>query len=210
MVESEILGYLIRGPMHWLGLLDVSPEAARLTAYGRGVVGMKPFPNPAEEAEPITVGADGKLVVSRKVSRLDRFQAARFTSWEDAPPLGSDAAFIYRLDRAGVAQADAQGIETTHIRAFLSRMLGDDPLPERIEQVLTNWHGGGDTSTVTLSQVIIMQTTSTQVLDDLLDDPEVRRYLGRRLGERAVVVRENQWEPLRDTLAEMGIQVNTV
>ena len=210
LVESEILGYIIRGPMHWLGLLDVSPEAARLTAYGRGVVGMTPFPDPPEEPEPITVGTDGTLTVSRKVSRLDRFQAARFTSWGDAPPLGSEAAFSYKLDRAGVAQADAQGIETTHIRAFLGRMLGDDPLPERIEQVLTHWRGGGDTSTVTLSQVIVMQATSTQVLDDLLDDPEVRRFLGRRLGDRAVVVRDDQWEALSAALAEMGIQVNTV
>lgn len=209
-VESEILGYIIRGPMHWLGLVDVSPEAARLTAYGRGVVGAAPFPSPPEDPEPITVNADGTLLVSRKASRLDRFQAARFTSWADAPPLGSDAAFTYKLDRAGVAQADAQGIETTHIRAFLGRMLGDTPLPERVEQVLANWRGGGDTSTVTLAQVVVMQTTSTQVLDDLLDDPEVRRYLGRRLGDRAVVVRDNQWEALRDTLAAMGIQVNTM
>jgi len=143
-VEGAQLAFIITGPLHWLGLMDIAPEAARLNAYGRGVVGLTAFPKPADEPEEVVVEDDGTLIVSRKVSRLDRFQVARFTSWTDAPPLGSDAAFRYKLDRAGVAQADSQEITVDHIRAFLGRVLDDAPIPERVEQVLANWRGGGD------------------------------------------------------------------
>jgi hypothetical protein len=206
-VEGAQLEFIITGPLHWLGLIDVAPEAARLNAYGRGVVGLSAFPKPADDPEPVVVRDDGTLVLSRKVSRLDRFQVARFTSWTEAPPLGSDAAFEYRLDRAGVAQADSQEITVDHIRSFLGRVLEDRPLPDRIEQVLTNWRGGGDVSSVTLSEIVLLQTTSSQVLDELADTPEIRRYFGRRLGERAITVRRDGVGELQAALEEMGIAV---
>ncbi len=205
-VEGLQLEGIIRGPLHWLGLVDIAPEAARLTAYGRGVVGMGAFPHPADDPEPITIHPDGRLQVSRKVARKDRFQLARFTTWEQAPPLGSEAAFTYKLDRAGVAQADAQDITAEHIRSFLKRMLGDAPIPEPIDRMLANWRSG-DTSIVTLAHMVVLQTTSAQVLDELAEMPEVRRYLGRRLGDLAIAVRAEQWEALQQTLAEMGFDV---
>ncbi|MEO0564615.1 MAG: hypothetical protein AAF125_21100, partial [Chloroflexota bacterium] len=162
---------------------------------------------PPETAEPAVVREDGTLQLSRKVSRLDRFQVSRFTSWREAPPPTSDAAFEYVIDRPGVAQADAQEIQVDHIRAFLGRVLGDDPIPERIETVLSNYRGDDDTSTVTLTQMVVLQTTSTDVMDEIFETPELRRYLGRRFGDRAVAVRADQWGDLQTALREMGFDV---
>jgi hypothetical protein len=79
--------------MHWLGLVDRAEDAARLTAYGRAFLGQTPWPAPADPEDKITVKDDGTLLISRKMARVDRFQAARFTTWVSAGD-----PYIYKLD----------------------------------------------------------------------------------------------------------------
>ena len=204
IVEAGLIEFIISGPMHWLGLVDVAPEAARLTAYGRGVVGMTDFPKPPDQPEDIVVEEDGTLLVSRKVTRLDHFQVMRITTWQDAPDPGSGDPFVYTLDIDGVRRADAQDINTGHISAFLGRVLGDDPIPERIERLLRAFQSG-DAANITLEEMIVLRTTSEQVMDDLLGTPELRRYLGARLGPMACAVRADQWQELDAALTEFGM-----
>src|SRR5690606_27817531 len=122
-VEGALLEFVVTGPLHWLGLTDLAVDAARLTAYGRSMLGMIAWPAPPEAEDKIVVEADGKLLVSRRVSRIDRFQVARFTTWGDPGD-----PYVYVLDGPGIARADRQGINTGHITAFLSRVLGDAPV----------------------------------------------------------------------------------
>ena len=206
-VEGSLVEYIINGPMHWLGLVDIAPEAAHLTAYGRGVVGKTPFPKPPDEAEAVIVEDNGMLLVSRKVSRLDRFQVMRFTTWEEAPNPASGDPFAYLLDMSGIRQADEQGINTGHITAFLRRALAGDPIPERIDGLLRAYQSG-DAANLSLERMVVLRTTSEQVLDDLLAQPDVRRYLGARLGPMACAVRADRWEALQSALAELGMSTN--
>ena len=201
-VEGALLEYVITGPMHWLGLTDLADDAARLTAYGRAFLDLMPWPTPPEPEEPIQVEDDGRLLVSRRVSRIDRFQVARFTSWgEPGDP------YVYLLDGPGIAQADRQGINTGHISAFLKRVLGDRPIPPAIAQLLQNWQSGPAAS-VTLEQLIILRTTAPETLNLILETPALRRYLGAQLGPMAVIVRADQWEPLREALGTQGIHAD--
>ncbi len=203
-VEGALLEHIILGPMHWLGLTDIAEDAARLTAYGRAALRLSPWPVPPEPADRIVVKEDGTLLVSRRVSRIDRFQVARFTSWVSAGD-----PYAYRLDARGIARAASQGITTTHISGFISKMLGDAPVPPAIVRLLDNWREGPAT-TVSLERLLVLRTTSTEVMDRIWDTPALRRYLGARLGEMAVIVRADQWEALRDALGEQGIQVEVV
>lgn len=205
-VEGAQLEFLITGPMHWLGLVDVAPEAARLTGYGRGVVGMAAFPRVPDDLEPITLDDDGTLYVSRKVARIDRFQVARFTTWDTAPDPASGTPFAYHLNLSGVHQADEQGINTGHISAFLERVLADQPIPDKIEQLLQTYQSG-DTGSVTMQQMTVLRTTSEAVLDNITSIPELRRYLSARLGPMACAVRAEQWQLLQEALLELGIDV---
>jgi hypothetical protein len=204
-VEAALLEYLLHYPMHWLALTDVAPEGARLTAYGRGILGFSAFPKPADPPEAIIIEPDGRLRVSRKVARVDRFQAMRFSEWQPAPPLDENAPYLYQLTAAGIAQADAQGINTGHISAFLARFSGG-ALPEKIERLLQTWRGG-DFATATLENVLILRVTSAEALDSLLKAPETRLYFGARLGETSVIVRPDQQATLAAALQQMGIQL---
>jgi len=206
-VEGALIEYIITGPMHWLGLMDIAPDAARLTAYGRASANIAPFPRQPDDAEQVSVQPDGRLLISRKVPRIDRFQVARFTTWSDAPAPHSGEPFVYYISREGLQQADEQGINTGHITTFLNRVLDGAPIPDRIERTIHLFQHGGEVGTVSLERVVVLRTTSEQVLDDILNTPELRRYLGARLGAMACAVRADQWAALREALAAQGITV---
>jgi len=203
-IDGALLEFYLRGPMHWLGLTDVAEDAARLTAYGRAFIGLTDWPTPPEPSDNIEVQADGTLLVSRKVSRIDRFQVARFSTWQQ-----SGDPYIYRLDGDGIQQAASQGITTQHIVVFLKRQLEDKPLPLLLAKLLDTWQTGA-TSEVTFERLLVLRTTSPEVMERIYNEPALRRYLGAQLGPMACVIRAGQEADLQAALGEIGIKVEMI
>jgi Helicase conserved C-terminal domain len=199
-VDGALLYYYLTGPMHWLGLLDSADDASRFTVYGRAFLTGKEWPTPPEPSERITIKDDGSLLVTRKSSRIDRFQIARFATW-----MSAGDPYVYRLDGTSIGRAGEQGINVGQITAFLTKANGDAPLPASVTRLLENWQGGASAS-VTVEQMLVLRTTASESLDFIFDTPTLRRYLGARLGPMAVVVRPDQWEGLRSALADHGIE----
>lgn len=203
-VEGALLEFYLLGPMHWLGLMDVAEDAARLTVYGRAFMNKAAWPTPPEPSDKVIVNEDGTLLVSRKVARIDRFQVARFTSWGTAGD-----PYAYKIDARGINQAAGQSITPAHIGAFVSKALDGAPIPPAIAKLLETWQRG-PMATATLEQLLVLRTTSPEVMNTIWDTPALRRYLGARLGEMAVIVRADQWEALNEALGEQGIQLEIV
>lgn len=207
-VEGALLEFYLLGPLHWLGLVDLGDEAARLTAYGRAFMGAETWPAPPETEDKIALQPDGTMLVSRRVSRIDRFQLARFTAW--TPVAAANAPYSYRLTPQSVRHAGEQSITPAHIAAFVKRALPEDAaLPPNITKLLELPQTGA-TSTVSLERLLVLRTTARETLDFIFETPALRRYLGARLGEMAVIVRADQWEALRDALAERNIDMDVM
>ncbi len=206
-VDGALLEFYLMGPLHWLGMVDLAEDAARLNAYGRAFVAQEPLPDPRAEPDPIIVQADGTVLASRRVTSVDRFQLARFTTW-DKPATRDGAPYHYRLTAQGVKQADAQGINTGHIASFLGRFV-DGNLPQAVAHLLDTWQSGASGS-ATIETLLVLRTTSQQALDQIVNEPALRRYTGARLGPMAVIVRASQWEALRDALGEQGVDVEII
>ncbi len=201
LVEGALIRWLVQGPLHWLGMIDLADGAARLTAWGRAFLDMGAWPELVEPQDAIEVGLDGALRVSRRFSRLDRFQIARFTSWSRAGD-----PYLYLLDGAGIARAEHQGINAAQIQAFLHRVSGERPLPPGVARLLQNWLEG-PVARVTLERQVLLRAESAEALTEIFETPALRRYLGAQLGPTAVLVRPEQWPALQAALAEAGIQV---
>ncbi|MCU0512282.1 MAG: helicase-associated domain-containing protein [Anaerolineae bacterium] len=200
-VEGALLEFLLQGPLHWLGLADASADAVRLNAYGRAFLGQAAWPNPAIKPEAVLIQPDGTLLASRKVPTVDRFQLARFTTWQP-----SDTPYLYKLDAASLQQAAAQGITPAHIATFLKRQLDNKPLPARLLTLLESWQGSGPTE-VSFERLLVIRTTAPEVLDRLYEAPPLRRYLKARLGPMAGVIDADHAAAFKTALEETGLKV---
>lgn len=201
-VEGALIEFYMMGSMHWLGLMDVGDDAIRLTAYGRAFLQIADWPQVTDENRPIGIRPDGTITASRRVNRFDRFQLARFTTW-----LQAGDPYVYALDADSIQRANTQGITPQHIQAFITRQLDGKPIPPPIVNLLKNWQGGAS-GAVSFETLIVLRTTSPEMMDKIFNTPAYRRYMGGRLGPMACVVREEQWAELRSKLGEDGIEVD--
>ena len=202
-VEGAQLRFILTGPMHWLGLVDVGDEGAlcRLTAYGRALLGELAWPDPREERPHLHIEPDGTLHAPRTMSRYERFQVARIATWEKP---GNP--YIYRLTADSLQRAAEQGLQTDAIRAFLRRLSGQEALPDAVQKLLEHWErtGGAD---VWMTRAVVLRTTAPDVLQTILEAPELRRYLGAQLGPTAVLVLAGQERALAAALHKAGLLV---
>jgi Helicase conserved C-terminal domain len=201
-VDGAVLHFALLTPMHCLGLLDVGEsdigDMVRLSAYGRAFAKVNDFPERDDPEATLEIDEAGVLRAPRSLSRYDRFQLARFTDWG----MPSDP-YEYALTANSLSRAEKQGIKTEHIRAFLSRT-SRDKIPESALAMLEQWEKTGG-SQVVLSHLDVLETDTETALDSILETPDLRRFLGKRLGGRAVVVRSGQWDALLKALHERGI-----
>ncbi len=207
-VEGAVLSFYLTGPMYWLGLMDTAEDgmAVHFSGYGRAFIERSGWPTSSEPEERITVQPDGSFLVSRRASSVDRFQLARFTTWNRPGTLAGDP-YVYQLDAQGIRQADQQGISVSQIVSFINRLLDGSPAPAVIASLLENWRTG-PVASASMERLQVLRTTSPEVMDSICNAPALRRHLGARLGEMAVIVREGHGEDLRDALGGQGIDVS--
>ena len=97
-VDGALVRFLIIGPMHWLGLLDLAsskagsaPVAFRLSRWFALLVGSplsqnrNPLPDLPLEDAPVHLSAEGRLHLGMLTPRAVRYQIARFCQWETTP-----------------------------------------------------------------------------------------------------------------------------
>lgn len=204
-VEGATLEFTLNAPLHWLCLLDIAEDAARLTAYGRALLAGQ-WVNASDPDEPIRLEQDGTVIVSRRVSRYERFQLARFTSWLDPATLGGDP-YLYKVDADGIRKGAQQGITPANIQTFFQAVMKNAPLPAAVTRLLEAWQAAPPATGVTLERHVILRTTSQETLDYLFNTPAFRQYFGARLGATAAIVRGDQVDALRSALGGHGITV---
>ncbi len=199
-VDGAVLRFILTGPMHWLGLTDLGDGGVlcRLTPYGRALCGSADWPDPPEDRPPLTLQPDGTALAPRTLSRYERFQLARITEWEAAGD-----PYRYHLTAAGLRRAAEQEVPVSAIRAFLRRTTNDQ-VPPSVLKMLEQWEHSKDAE-VWLERAVILRTNKPDLLQTLYDTPELRRFMGARLGPNAVVVRAGQEQALLTALQERGI-----
>jgi hypothetical protein len=207
-VDGAVLHFILSGPMHALGLIDLSSDetACRLTTYGRALIpdgGEWPKGGAAPEGAPLRIQPDGLIEAPRATSRFERFQVARFTMWEKAAD-----PYVYRVTAEGIAIAKRQGLRADQIVTFLRRV-AEGGLPDDLARQIEAWGKAAAGEPATLTRPVVLRTPGPELMDMILNTPAMRRYLGAQLGPTAVVVREGQWQELAAALQDAGIPVES-
>ncbi|MBC7223971.1 MAG: helicase-associated domain-containing protein, partial [Anaerolineae bacterium] len=195
-VEGALLRYLLEGPLHWLDVVALGDggRAFRLTESGAAWLEGR---EPAAEAPPEPCRLEGTtLLAPASLGRFRRFQMARLAAWEPGGP-----PYRYHLTPASVGRALRQGVTREQIASFLGRLLGEE-VPAELARALRLWEARA--REVRLRRAVVLEVEDPQVLEELLADPALGKFLGERLSERHVLVAPRNVEPLRKALQRRG------
>jgi hypothetical protein len=201
-VDGALIRYILTGPLHWLGVLDLAtPEAeTEVTAFRFSgwsdtlLQGRPPQGMPLEE-QPLLVRSDARLSARRLTPRRVRYQVARFCEWEKETPDG----YQYRITPASLKRAQQQGLTVAQLLALLNRHV--KTIPPSMVKALERWDQHG--SEARLEKVVVLRVSSAEVLQALRKS-RAARFLGDPLGPTVVVVKPGSIEKVLAALAELG------
>lgn len=197
-VEGRLLPFLLRGPLAWLGLVELGGDCFRLTA--RALAWLSETPPPADEVRmPLIIQADGSLLAPHNAGRYERFQAARVC---EAEPVQPGKPYQYRLTPQSLAQARQEGIAPDRILQFLAGA-SEKPLPASVKRAVERWAENGVEGR--LETAVILRVRDAAILQTLRKNSKTRDYIGESLGDLAATVRAHDWPKLRSAAAQLGL-----
>ncbi len=201
-VDGALLRYMITGPLHWLGIIDLATpeEDTAVTAFrfskwaGKLIKGEAPGRMPVENAR-VHLRSDGRVSIPILVPRAVRYQLARFCLWEDPSPYE----YRYRLVPSSLAKAQDGGLRINHLIALLHHHA--DAVPPNIITALNRWEEHG--TEVRIQDVTILRLSSPQILKALRAS-KAARFLGDPLGPATIIIKPGAGEKVLAALVEMG------
>lgn len=210
-VEGALIRYIVQGPLHWLGLVDLGmPEQVDLDQIQSSVQALVTAfrftgwvetllsgtaPNLARQEEQVIVRSDARIQVPRLAPRDVRYQLARFSVWEGR----SHDLYRYRLTPASLENARQQGLRMEHLISLLNRHAA--AVPPSLVTALERWKTQG--VEVSIQGAVILRVNSPVILQKVRDS-RAARFLGDPLGPTSVIVNPGAWEKVLSILAEMG------
>lgn len=201
-VDGALIRYLIGGPLHWLGLIDLATAepggpltAFRWAEWAESLLRDQAPDGLPEESKKLLTGSDARLRAPRLAPRAVRYLVARFTEWEGEN--GNE--YLYRITPAALRAAQRQGLRIGHLLGLLGRHATN--VPPSLRRALDRWEERG--SEARLERVTVLRLGSSDLLAALRNS-KAARFLGDPLGPTTVVVKPGAWKKVLAILAEMG------
>ncbi len=201
-VDGALLRYLICGPLHWLGLLDLAtplsggdPSAFRFSGWASSLWhGTAPANLPAEEGG-LRVISDGRVSVLPLAPRALRYQIARFCQWEDE----RDGDYRYRITPASLERARQQSLKPAQLLALLRKYAPAVPPP--LSLAVERWEEQGVQAAI--RPAVLLRVSSPDILAALRQS-RASRYLAEPISPTVVLIHPGSEEKVLLALVELG------
>lgn len=204
-VDGALLRYVITGPLHWLGAVDLGQDSQstsissfRLTPVSTLLYDPKASVHIEEPDKAIIIHADGRIIVPRGVNGAVRYQIARFSHWVSV----KDEQYEYRLTPSTLQRAREQGLSHQHIRTVLEKTC-ESPLPRPVDLALTRWAEKGTEARI--KRYWILRVQSPEVLEMLRSKKSTNRYFKEILSPTTAIVESSDWPKLQAAAARLGL-----
>jgi hypothetical protein len=205
-VEGAMISYIIAGPLHWLGILDLAASgpptdpAAQITAFrysdwAASLLRAQPPEGLPKEEGFIQVRSDARLILSRLTPRAVRYQVARFGYWEKE----QEGEYHYLLTPSSLARARGQSLNTNHLLSLLRRYART--VPPSLVRALDRWDKNGGEARI--EDVTILRLSSPEIMQELRAS-RAARFLGDPVGPVTIIVKPGAAAKVLAALAELG------
>ncbi len=202
-VDGALLRYLITGPLHWLGCVDLAgatpqspPLAFRFSEWAHDLLNNRPPAGLESENGTLRVNSEGVVQVERNAPRSLRYQIARFCRW-----LPSDAdSYRYQITAASLAHAHQQGLRSAHLIGLLRKGC-PDPLPPTLLHAIERWQQSG--VQVKIQQVSILRVENPAILA-ALRKTRLNRHIIEEISPTMVIIRDSARKAILAELTRLG------
>ncbi len=206
-VDGALLKFVIGGPLSWLGIVDLSLDAApeagsvpaitafRYSVWSHALLNLTPPTGLPKENEQVSVFPDGKIRVPLRTPRAARYQIARFCEWEGF----AQDAYRYLLTPGSLETASKQGLKPQHLLSLLRRVA--KAMPPGFVKALERWETYG--REVHAERVTILRVADPGIIQALRSS-KAARFLGEMPEPKMVIIRPGTWGKVAAVLAEMG------
>ncbi|HLA96985.1 MAG TPA: helicase-associated domain-containing protein [Anaerolineales bacterium] len=201
-VEGALIRFMITGPLHWLGILDLAapaqgaaPAAFRFSTWARHLLHGSSPPGLTPEEGKLLVSSTAQIRAPRLVPPPVRYQIARFCEWVKV----DQDAYYYRLTPASLLRARKQSLKTAHLIALLNRHA--KAVPPNLVRALQRWEERG--SEARIETATILRLRSPELLQAVRLSP-LARFLGDPLGPTVITIKPGATQKVLALLAELG------
>ena len=201
-VEGALLRYLITGPLHWLGVIDLGypdensyPTAFRISKNGQKQLSGIGVDLPSRKLEPVQIRAKGEIRMTENVPHKTRYQIARFCDWH---AIKADS-YYYSMSPKSLNRAETQGLRVAHFLSLIKTSA--ESIPPNILSALERWEKSGVQASI--SKNTILRLGSPEILKSLKKS-KASRYILDQLGPTAVIIKEGSEIKVSEALVELG------
>lgn len=201
-IEGELIRFILCGPLHWLGILDLASSgetspllAFRITPWGQSLLSNQSPVGFKEEKQPIYAYADGRLRIPLLSPRAARYQISRFCRWEHKKA----EEYHYRITPESLELATHQGLRISQLHTLLQRYASS--VPPMLTKAISRWETHG--CEARLEQVMVLRVRDSELIAKLKNS-KVARFLGDSLGPTSIIVKSGGWEKVQSFLTEQG------
>jgi hypothetical protein len=208
-VEGALLRFMINGPLHWLGFLDLATstegknaEAFRPSTWFEALLSGKKPEGLKIEKTTLRITGDGCIHLSTLTPRAIRYQLSRFAQFESH----NHDTYIYRLSPKSIERARQQGLKIAQLIGLL-RKHATQSIPPGLIQALERWELLGIQSK--LETFTALRVTSPEIIALLQQNNSVKRYLGELLNPTTIIIKSSGKDAVFRVLLEAGYLLDT-
>jgi hypothetical protein len=193
-VDGALIRFFVTKILHWLGQVDLgfAEGSTEATSFR-----LSSFQCMKEERGKIGVSSNGKIFIPRDVSRVIRYQIARFCEW-DEPKMDE---FKYRVTAQSLKHANEQGLKAEQLLLLLVKHT-ENNVPPPLVKALKRWESNGTEARVETQT--ILRVSQPEVLEEMRKS-RAGKFLGEVLSPTAVIVKSGAVQSATDALAELGL-----
>ncbi len=202
-VDGALIGYLLRGPLHWLGFIDLASPAAdqpatayRWSRWADDLLSEQVPGGLKVEGSRLKVDSRGGIFVPAQVPRPIRYVVSRFTEWLPK----QKEAYRYQVTARALERARRQGLEARQLMGLL-KTYSANALPPNLIQALKRWEQQGTQARIEAMQVLRVNSAGAL---KALRASRAARYLGEPLGPASIAIKAGAGKQIMQVLVELG------
>ncbi len=204
-VEGRLLYFVLTGPLHWLGILNLARKEAegkftafQLTETAHNLMAGKVNQLTIEESRVLEFKSSTEIIIPNGTFRELRYQVGRF--YELSSVTADESSYL--LTPASLEKATAQGLNIGQLVQLLENH-SSKPIPAPLKRLAQRWQEHGLEAQFTTG--VLLRFVSEEACALFTRESRAARLIAEVLNSRTILIHRESRETAQRLLAELGI-----